>query len=73
MIERRGLTLVGITVANLDDRGAGVQLALPLDGRWTAELDAAIDELRERYGSDAVTRAAPGRAGACRRRPGHTV
>ena len=31
-----GLTLVGITVANLDDRGAGVQLALPLDGRWTA-------------------------------------
>jgi DNA polymerase IV len=76
MIERRGLTLVGITVANLDDRGVGVQLALPLDGRWTAELDSAIDELRERYGPDAVTRAAllgRGRRLSTSLLPDHTV
>jgi DNA polymerase IV len=76
MIDRRGLTLVGITVANLNDRGVGVQLSLPLDGRWTAELDAAIDELRERYGSDAVTRAAllgRGRRLSTSLLPGHSV
>jgi DNA polymerase-4 len=76
MIERRGLTLVGITVANLDDRGVGVQLALPLDGRWTAELDSAIDELRERYGPDAVTRAVllgRGRRLSTSLLPDHTV
>ena len=76
MIDRRGLTLVGITVANLNDRGVGVQLALPVDGRWTAELDAAIDELRERYGSDAVTRAAllgRGRRLSTSLLPGETV
>jgi DNA polymerase IV len=76
MIDRRGLTLVGITVANLDEPGAGVQLALPLDGRWTAELDAAIDELRERYGPDAVTRAAllgRGRRLSTSLLPGHSV
>ena len=55
MIERRGLTLVGIAVANLENDGA-VQLALPFD-RYTDELDAALDEVRERFGSEAVTRA----------------
>ena len=32
MIERQGLTLVGVAVGNLDDDGA-VQLALPFDRR----------------------------------------
>jgi DNA polymerase-4 len=55
-IERRGLTLVGIAVANLEDDRA-VQLALPFD-RWSGgELDAALDEARDRYGRGAVTRA----------------
>jgi DNA polymerase-4 len=55
MIERQGLTLVGITVSNLENDDA-VQLALPFD-RWSGgALDAALDEVRERYGSTAVTR-----------------
>jgi DNA polymerase-4 len=56
LIEHRGLTLVGVTVANLD--GGGVeQLTLPLD-RWSGHaLDAALDAIRDRFGSAAVTRA----------------
>ena len=55
-IERRGLTLVGIAVANLEDDGA-IQLVLPLDRHSGAALDAALDEVRRRFGSAAVTRA----------------
>ncbi|MDQ1520762.1 MAG: polymerase, partial [Actinomycetota bacterium] len=55
MIEQRGLTLVGIAVANLGD-GKTVQLALPLD-RHSNALDNALDDVRERFGSSAVTRA----------------
>jgi DNA polymerase-4 len=55
MIERRGLTLVGIAVGNLDDDGA-VQLTLPFD-RHSRALDTALDEVRERFGGRAVTRA----------------
>jgi DNA polymerase IV len=55
-IERRGLTLVGVAVANLDDDGA-VQLALPLDSYSGGALDAALDEVRRRFGTTAVTRA----------------
>ncbi len=55
-IEQRGLTLVGVAVANLQDADA-VQLMLPFDP-WSAEaLDAAIDDVRRRFGNDAVTRA----------------
>jgi DNA polymerase-4 len=57
MIERRGLTLIGVTVGNLDDDGA-VQLALPLDRRSGGALDAALDRVRDRFGPAAVTRAA---------------
>jgi DNA polymerase-4 len=55
IVGRRGLTLVGITVSNLA-RGGGVQLELPIDRNMGA-LDAALDELRDRYGPEAVTRA----------------
>jgi DNA polymerase-4 len=55
-IERDGITLVGISVANLDDDGA-VQLVLPLDGHDGVALDAALDEIRERFGPNAVIRA----------------
>jgi DNA polymerase-4 len=54
MIERQGLTLVGVTVANLDDEAVD-QLTLPLDPEDA--LDAALDEVRERFGSAAITRA----------------
>ena len=55
-IERRGLTLIGIAVANLDD-GRSIQLSLPLDGYPGGSLDAALDEVRERFGAKAVMRA----------------
>ena len=56
MIEQHGITLVGISVSNLDD-GRAVQLALPIDDRRTDALDAALDEVRRRFGLTAITRA----------------
>ena len=53
VIARRGLTLIGISLTNLCDQNA-IQLALPFDR--TAGLDRALDELRERFGSDAISR-----------------
>jgi len=55
MIERRGLTLVGVSVTNLDD-GAD-QLALDAQHDPGMALDEALDEVRRRYGTAAVTRA----------------
>jgi DNA polymerase IV len=56
LICRRGCTLIGIAVGNLDDSGA-VQLALPF-GRGDGDaLDATLDAVRARFGSGAVTRA----------------
>jgi DNA polymerase-4 len=56
MIRQRGLTLVGISVANLENADA-VQLVLPFDRRSDGALDLAVDEVRERFGANAVTRA----------------
>ena len=56
MIEAQGLTLIGVTLANLDDDGA-IQLALPFDRRSQSALDAAIDGVHDRFGSAAITRA----------------
>jgi DNA polymerase-4 len=55
MIERDGLTLVGLSVGNLHDDGV-VQLTLPFD-RFSGALDTALDDVRERFGTKAVTRA----------------
>ena len=56
MIERQGLTLVGVALSNLDDDGA-VQLALPFERQRATALDAALDNVRDRFGSAAITRA----------------
>jgi DNA polymerase-4 len=59
MIERRGITLVGVAVSNLDGADA-VQLALPFGrtlGQRPPTLDEAVDRVRERFGTAAVTRA----------------
>jgi DNA polymerase-4 len=56
MIERQGLTLVGVAVANLHDDRA-VQLILPFDRHSGDALDAALDEVRMRFGAGAITRA----------------
>jgi DNA polymerase-4 len=57
MIESDGLTLVGVSLTNLEE-GSAIQLSLPFDRRHSGDLDAAVDELRERFGSAAITRAA---------------
>ena len=56
VIDERGLTLVGLAIGNLDDDDA-VQLSLPFDHASGGALDAALDEVRERFGTSAVTRA----------------
>src|SRR5581483_2662618 len=55
LIDTQGLTLVGVAVANLDNEDA-VQLTLPFDNH-TEALDSALDDLYERFGAKAVTRA----------------
>ena len=55
MIERRGITLIGVAVSNLED-GRAFQLALAIDGHSSDALDAALDEVRQRFGSTAITR-----------------
>jgi DNA polymerase IV len=56
LIERAGITLVGVSIANLDDADV-VQLELPLRMRDSAALDVAVDDIHDRYGSAAITRA----------------
>jgi len=54
LIEQGGLTLVGVALTNLGDDDV-VQLPLPFDR--TGRLDAAVDEVKDRFGSSAVSRA----------------
>jgi DNA polymerase-4 len=53
MIDDRGLTLIGLSLGNLHDDRA-VQLALPFD--QARAVDEAVDGVRERFGSSAITR-----------------
>ena len=56
MIERKGVTLVGVAVANLQN-DVPAQLVLPFDRSSGSALDAALDEVRARFGPTAITRA----------------
>lgn len=56
LIERQGLTLVGVAVSSLGDTDA-LQLVLPLDPHSGRALDTALDSLHDRFGSGAITRA----------------
>jgi DNA polymerase-4 len=55
MIRRRGLTLIGLALTNLE-RSGGEQLELDLGRRHAARLEAALDQLRDCYGNAVVTR-----------------
>jgi DNA polymerase IV len=53
-IDRKGLTLLGITLTNLEP-AADVQLVLAFERRRA--LDETIDSVRDRFGTTAITRA----------------
>jgi len=55
LVAERGLTLVGVSVANLED-DLPRQLVLPFDDADMA-LDAALDRVRDRFGRRSITRA----------------
>ena len=56
LMRERGLTMVGISVSNLEDADA-IQLSLPFERRPNAALDAIVDQVRDRFGSNALKRA----------------
>jgi DNA polymerase-4 len=56
MIRERGCTMVGITLSGLIDRDAS-QLALTFEDGGPRALDAALDGVRERFGTTSITRA----------------
>ncbi|MDT7729303.1 MAG: polymerase [Actinomycetota bacterium] len=56
MITAQGLTLIGVALSNLDADDA-VQLALPFGSYESGELDSTLDNVRDKFGSSAITRA----------------
>ena len=56
LIAERGITLVGISVGNINDDDT-VQLELPFDQRSNDALDVALDRVSDRFGTAAITRA----------------
>jgi DNA polymerase IV len=56
IIQSRGVTLVGVSLTNLLNDGA-IQLALPFASHRLDALDAALDNVRDRFGTAAITRA----------------
>ncbi len=56
MLEERGLTLLGLSVGNLDGTDA-VQMALPFERADADVLDDALDAVRDRFGASSLTRA----------------
>lgn len=55
-IHGRGITLLGLSLTNLD-RDDALQLELPLDAHAGPALDSALDAVRSRFGSASVGRA----------------
>jgi DNA polymerase-4 len=55
-IRLEGVTLIGLSLTNLEDADA-VQLALPLHVTRAVAVDAAMDSVRDRFGKAAITRA----------------
>ncbi len=56
LVRERGITMVGIAVTNLDDSSLADQLELPFDELPTVALDIALDRVRDKFGTAAVTR-----------------
>ena len=56
LIRESGLTLIGLSLTNLEDADA-LQLELPFAAKYVGRLDPALDGIREKFGTDAVQRA----------------
>ena len=56
IIDERGLTLIGVSVGNLQNEEA-VQMALPFERADAAVLDSTIDAIRDKFGGGSLTRA----------------
>lgn len=55
LIEERGLTKLGVAVSGLGDE-AGLQLTLPFAKSDGVNLDTAIDQIRQRFGTTSLVR-----------------
>ena len=47
--------MIGISVGNLENEAA-LQLALPFDKAANDELDSALDQVKDKFGTNAITR-----------------
>ncbi|MGB0115115.1 MAG: DNA polymerase IV [Ilumatobacteraceae bacterium] len=56
LLNSRGLTLLGVSVGNLQNAGA-VQLALAFDRTEAPGLELVVDAVRDRFGSSSIRRA----------------
>jgi DNA polymerase-4 len=56
LIRESGLTLLGISLTNLDDADS-LQLELPYVARRAGQLDPALDDIRQKFGTAAIQRA----------------
>jgi len=57
LIESRGITLLGVSLTNLQN-DTPMQMTLPFEEQKPGALDAALDHVRDRFGTASVTRAA---------------
>ncbi|WP_319040183.1 DNA polymerase IV [Kribbella solani] len=55
LIDAQGITMIGISVGNLQTEAA-IQLALPFDKAANNELDSALDLVKDKFGTNAITR-----------------
>lgn len=56
VIRQQGITLIGVTLGNLDTSGSADQQGLPFDLPRSHAIDAAVDGVRDKFGSKAITR-----------------
>jgi DNA polymerase-4 len=56
LLESRGVTMLGVTIANLENDSA-YQLGLPFERRSRSALDTVLDQVRDRFGANALVRA----------------